>query len=106
MDWGAPQVDEGGLIMTGFKVQSRSCDTCIYRKDMKFDLEKLENDVRDQHMGFNGHRICHHSTDVCCRGFWNAHKNEFPAGQIAQRLGIVEYVNVDTLKKPQRNTAK
>lgn len=78
-----------------FKVQSRSCDTCIYRKDMHFDIKKLEDDVRDPHMGFKGHRICHHSEDVCCRGFWNKHKNDFPAGQIAQRLDLVEFVEVD-----------
>lgn len=35
---------------------------------------------------------------MCCRGFWEAHKDAFPAGQIAQRLGLVEFVDVDTLK--------
>lgn len=78
-----------------FKVQSKSCATCIYRKDMHFDIEKLENDVRDNYGGFKGHRICHHSKDVCCRGFWNRRKNEFPMGQIAQRLGLVKFVKED-----------
>jgi hypothetical protein len=55
-------------------------------------------------MGFKGHRVCHHSADVCCRGFWEAHKDEFPAGQIAQRLNIVEFVEVDTLKGVSRGT--
>lgn len=81
-----------------FKVQSKSCATCIYRKDSTLDIRKLENDVRDPHMGFKGHRICHHSKDVCCRGFWNRHKDEFPMGQIAQRLNFVEFVKVDTLR--------
>lgn len=80
-----------------FKVQRKLCATCIYRPDSTLDLAKLENDVRDQYVGFKGHRICHHSDDVCCRGFWNAHKDEFTAGQIAQRLGLVEFVDVDTL---------
>ena len=83
---------------TLLKVQKKACSTCIYRKDSPLDLEKLEDDVRDQYIGFKGHRICHHSDDVCCRGFWNRHKNEFPLGQIAQRLGMVEFVEVDTLK--------
>jgi hypothetical protein len=48
-------------------------------------------------MGFKGWRVCHHSKDVCCRGFWNRHKDEFQAGQLAQRLGWVEFVSVDTL---------
>ncbi len=83
-----------------FRVQANLCKTCIYRKGSPLDLYKLENDVRDKHRGgkgFSGWRICHHSDDVCCRGFWNAHKDEFAMGQIAQRLRMVEYVDVDTL---------
>lgn len=80
-----------------FKVQKRMCSTCIYRPDSTLNLEVLEDDVRDPHMGFKGHRICHHSKDVCCCGFWQAHKDDFPAGQIAQRLGVVEFVEVNTL---------
>jgi uncharacterized protein (DUF3820 family) len=80
-----------------FKVQKRMCSTCIYRPDSPLDLAKLERDVADPHGGFRGHRICHHSNDVCCRGFWEAHKDEFPMGQIAQRLDMVEFVDVDTL---------
>jgi hypothetical protein len=78
-----------------FKVQAEACRTCIYREDSQLDLEKLEYRVRDKYVGFKGHRICHHSDDACCRGFWNRHKDEFADGQIAQRLGLIEYVNDD-----------
>ena len=77
---------------TGFRVMAKACPTCIYRKDSPLNLEALENEVRDPHVGFWGSRICHYTEDVCCRGFWNAHKDEFPAGQIAQRLGFVVFV--------------
>jgi hypothetical protein len=83
-----------------FKVQRRACSTCIYRKDSFQDLKKLEDEIRDPHMGFTGHRVCHHSEDVCCRGFWNRHRDKFPLGQVAQRLGWVKYVTVDTLEAP------
>lgn len=79
-----------------FKVQAKACVTCIYNKDSPLDLEKLEAEVRDPHVGFRGHRICHHSEDACCRGFWNRHKDEFPMGQVAQRLGLVKFVEDDT----------
>lgn len=80
------------------KVQKKACSTCIYRKDSPLDLERLEDDVRDEYMEgyFKGHRVCHHSDDVCCRGFWNRHKDKFTLGQIAQRLGAVCFVDVDT----------
>jgi hypothetical protein len=81
----------------GFKVQAKACATCIYRKDSPLDIRKLENDVRDKYGGFKGHRVCHHSKDACCRGFWNRHKWKFAAGQIAQRLGLVEFVKDDVL---------
>ena len=80
-----------------FKVQKRACSTCIYRKDSLLDLKKLESQIADRYGDFNGHRICHHSDDVCCREFWNRHKDKFALGQIAQRLKAVVFVKVDKL---------
>jgi hypothetical protein len=81
------------------KVQKQRCSTCIYRKDSTLDLAQLEDQVRDKHMGFEGYRACHHAQkgDVCCRGFWEKHRDEFALGQIAQRLNMVEFVTVDDL---------
>ena len=80
--------------MGGFRVQAKACATCIYRKDSPLDLRKLEADIADRKMVgfFSGYRICHHSRDVCCRGFWNRHKDHFTLGQLAQRLGFVRFV--------------
>lgn len=79
----------------GFKVQKKMCSTCIYRPDSTLDLKVLEAQVADKYGGFKGHRICHHSDGACCQGFWNRHKDEFAAGQIAQRLGLVVFVEED-----------
>lgn len=89
-----------------FKVQSKACSTCIYRKDSSLDITVLEAQIADKYMPgyFSGHRICHHSNDVCCRGFWNRHKDKFSLGQIAQRLGFVKFVTVDTLKEKTDET--
>ena len=80
--------------MFGFQVMAQACDTCIYRNDSPFDLKRLEDEVRDPHIGFKEHRVCHNAENVCFRGFWNAHKDEFPAGQIAQRMDAVEFIPV------------
>lgn len=90
-----------------FKVQRKPCATCIYRSDSVLDLGKLEAEIADPHMKgfFSGYRICHHSDDACCRGFWSRHKNKFAMGQIAQRLGLVEFVDVDTLAELKRKGA-
>lgn len=71
----------------------RACRTCIYRKDSPLALKALEAAIADKHgCGFSGYRICHHSEEACCRGFWNRHRDAFAAGQIAQRLGLVQFV--------------
>ena len=58
----------------GLEVMAKACGTCIYRKDSPLDLDRLEEQVRDDFGGFKGHRICHQHDTACCRGFWNAHK--------------------------------
>lgn len=82
------------------KVQKQQCNTCIYKKDSPLDLEKLEASIADPKMEgfFTTYRACHHAeVDVCCRGFWNRHKDDFTIGQLAQRLELVKFVVVDCL---------
>lgn len=83
----------------GFAVQAKQCSTCIYRKDSVLNLRKLEDEIKDGYGGFKSWRVCHHSDNVCCRGFWNKHKDDFAVGQVAQRLGAVKFVEVDTHKE-------
>lgn len=80
------------------RVQKKQCETCIYRKNSPLDLKKLEAQIADPYGGFIGHRICHHSEDAVCQGFWKRHKDEFQLGQVAQRLNCVTFVQDDTLK--------
>ena len=84
--------------MSGFRVQEKQCDTCIFNANNPLDLKGLLDQIRDPYGGFKGHRICHHSDDACCAGFWSSYKDDFQLGQIAQRLGFVEFVDDDTLK--------
>lgn len=84
------------------RVQRRQCSTCIYKVSSPLDLNKFEGEIRDpkMHGFFIGFRACHHADDtVCCRGFWNKHRNHFQLGQISQRLGLVEFVSVDLLEE-------
>ena len=76
----------------GLPVRKHPCDTCIFRRDSALadHLPRLLDEVRDPHMGFRGARICHHEGgSVACRGFWERHKDEYPAGQVAQRIDMV-----------------
>lgn len=82
-----------------FKVQARQCATCIYRADSLLNVARLEAEIADSYGGFTNYRVCHHSEDVCCRGFWNRHRDAFQLGQLAQRLQCVEFVQIDMLKR-------
>jgi len=94
----------GGVL----EIQSRMCDTCIYRPDSGLDVRELERQIADPRMAgfFRGYRACHHAPDrraVCCRGFWDRHKDRFTWGQIAQRLRLLVFVTVDRYaKRPDR----
>jgi len=90
-----------------FQVQRRQCRSCIYRKDSPLDLARLEQEIADPRMlgYFVGHRECHHArrgSGVCCAGFWARHADAFTAGQLAQRLGCVEFVDIDVLAETPR----
>ena len=86
--------DVAGRMKGGFRVRRTACSTCIYRSDSPLDIARLEAEVKNQ-WGFTGYRVCHHTEKACCRGFWNRHKDGFQIGQIAQRLGMVVFVDED-----------
>ena len=77
-----------------FIIRATACDTCIYKPGLGWDIARLEEQIADGFGGFNGFRACHHHPDNaqrCCRGFWNKHKDHFALGQVAQRLGFVDF---------------
>lgn len=83
-------------------VRTKQCATCIYFPQSHFNVVKLEHDIADERAKghFKGYRVCHDTPgfpqtgpkSVCCRGFWDRHKDKFDMGQLAQRLGWVRFV--------------
>jgi hypothetical protein len=94
----APKPAEDSL---GLRVQRTPCRSCIYRKDCSLDVAALEDQIRDPRMPgfFAGYRVCHHSEDAVCAGFWSRHKWAFTLGQLALRLGWVRLVDDDRFKE-------
>ena len=86
----------------GLRVQRQQCETCIFRSDGPWrsgQLAALLDQIRDPKMDgfFTGYRICHHSKNAVCAGFWARHKDDFAAGQLAQRLDLVIFVKENKL---------
>jgi len=80
-----------------FKVRRKRCPTCIYNPDCPLDLAALERAVTDSFGSITGWRVCHHTEDACCRGFWDLYKNDFTMGRMAQMFGWVEFTDEDIL---------
>lgn len=74
-------------------VQGSQCETCIYKPGSPLNLARLEREALRR----DSYRVCHHSKNAVCRGFWNAHSNDFNLGRIAQRLNAVRFVQDDVL---------
>lgn len=94
-----------------FLVQRKLCSTCIYRPDSSLDLAALEQQAADPRMPghFANFRVCHHAADdsgVCCRGFWDAHKDDFDAGQLAQRLTAMGIPALEFIERDDWETRK
>lgn len=92
------------------RVQKDQCKSCIFRADSSLDLKKLLDDVRDftvpGFLFFKGYRVCHYSEDAVCAGFWQSFKDRFALGQIAQRLGLVKYVQDDNDEGDMSNKSR
>lgn len=86
----------------GLEVQRSACSTCIFGPRSPVDLAAKLAEIADAYGGFNGYRVCHHSATAVCAGFWAKHRDDFAAGQIAQRLGLVVLVDHDTLPELTR----
>lgn len=82
-----------------FKVRRRPCSTCIYGRNtpVRQSVEALEKEVTDRYGSIEGYRVCHHTDDACCKGFWDRHKKDFALGRLALGYGLVEYVDDDIL---------
>lgn len=76
-------------------VCERKCDTCIFRPG---NLMRLQEGRRDNMVAESirdgGAIICHDTLDgdnAVCRGFFDVHKDDVQALQVAERLGFIEY---------------
>lgn len=77
---------------------AEKCSTCIFRGGNLMHLNEGRRDgmVRDS-IESGGAIICHQTLDgdnAVCRGFFDVHKHEVQALQLAERLGFIQEVEV------------
>ncbi len=77
------------------KIQKTKCNQCLFSKNRIVDAKRAAEVIRDalgKDTYFNCHKAKIKGADVCCRGFWDAHKDNFNLGRIAQRLNVIKEV--------------
>jgi hypothetical protein len=75
-----------------FKVCAERCYQCLFSKD-RIVSEKRMREVLSDCAKRDSHFICHKTDDACCKGFYDTRTTNLM--RIAQRLGAVEFVNID-----------
>lgn len=79
------------------RVQDQPCATCIYGPASGADLARLDAAIADpdrtgRYTRYQPCVLAPRREPVCCRGFWDRHKDDFDGGELAQHLGIVRFV--------------
>lgn len=84
------------------KVSTKCCSECLF-SDRKIVSDKRKEAVLRDCARKDTHFTCHKTSiagqDVCCRGFYENQTSQLI--RIAQRLGCVTFVDVETLEKAQ-----
>ena len=78
-------------------IQKTKCNQCLFSKDRivtsKAAAEVVKNCLKnDTYFSCHKAKIKGDKDNVCCKGFWDAHKSNFNLGRIAQRLNAVREV--------------
>lgn len=82
-----------------FQVQAEKCNQCLFSKD-KIVGDKRRSNLIKKTLQNDTYFVCHKGSinkqhSLCCRGFWDAFKDQFNLGRIAQRLGGPKFVKIE-----------
>ena len=80
----------------GFRVVAERCDQCLFGPNAIVSARRRKEVLnRCMKRAKETFFVCHKTSDVCCRGFYDSDLGGRVAViQIARRLGFVEFVEV------------
>jgi hypothetical protein len=80
-----------------FQVVSSRCNECLF-SDNKIVDDDRKQDLIEQTLANNSYFTCHKAMlaglDLCCRGFFDVHKDNSLVTRLAIRLDLVEFVDL------------
>lgn len=82
-----------------FNVMSKCCGQCLFSAN-KIVSDSRKNGIIETCIKNESWFVCHKSNEgqeICCAGFFHNENTQTRAIQMANRLGIVNYVDEDTL---------
>jgi len=85
-----------------FRVAQECCNECLFSEDKIVDDKRRKQIVKNC-LQKDSYFICHKATlagqEVCCRAFYDKLGIQINLIRVAQRLKIVEFVDVEHLEK-------
>jgi hypothetical protein len=90
-----------------FYVCAKRCNQCLF-SSAKIVSDERRADLLAGCAAEDRHFVCHkatiagHEQDVCCRGFFDEMDGVGQLRRIAERLGVVRFVDPATLEEPTR----
>lgn len=83
--------------MSGFEVMRERCDQCLFLPERIVPPKRMAQLLRTC-AATDTHFVCHKSTiadggNVCCRGFYDRNPHASNLMRIAERLGVVVFVD-------------
>jgi hypothetical protein len=88
------------MYMSTFRVCAKRCDQCLFSSAKIVDEER-KTQVLNEAAAHDSHFVCHKfsiaegmDSQVCCRGFYDRDPAATNLMRIAERLGVVEFVEL------------
>lgn len=85
-----------------FKVMKKCCGECLFSKNKivsESRKKSLLSDIKRNQGFFECHKATAENKVICCRGFYEQKGHESQMIRISQRLGAVEFIELDDLNE-------
>jgi hypothetical protein len=84
-----------------FEVMARKCDQCLLSPERIVSASRAAQIIRQcarEDRTFECHKGSIAGRNIACRGHWDTGVGQ--VGRIAERLGIVRFIDPDTMEEP------
>jgi hypothetical protein len=79
------------------KIQRKQCNQCLF-SGRRIVSPARKREVVEECLKYETFFTCHKGSiagvNACCKGYWDRYHESFQLGQLAARLGWIEWVDI------------